>query len=84
MYPNNFLTLWKQRELNEQRVITLSEISRVTGVHMVTLRLFRDKVMKQPHRQTLNKLATYFNVQPDQIMKGSMAIHVWLREQSYD
>lgn len=84
MYPNNFLTLWKKRELNEQRVIPLIEIARETGVHMTTLRALRDKVVRQPYRATLELLAEYFGVQPDQIMKGSMVIHVWLREQPYD
>lgn len=86
MYPNNFLTLWKQRELNEQRVIPLIEIARDTGVHMTTLRGLRDKVIRQPYRATLSSLSDYFGVKPDQIMGERIRIadKVWLREQSGD
>ena len=69
MINNRFGILLAQKRITEKRRISLSEVSKVTGISRQSLQAWENNTVTRFDLPIMDALCTYFNVGPDRLFE---------------
>lgn len=69
MINNRFGVLLAEKQMNERRRISLSEVARETGIAWPTLQAWANNTVTRYDAPILDALCAYFGVQPGELLE---------------